>query len=376
MDQPDLDVVLAVHERSDRTIEGFDGEHLLYPTTSRDKKFFGRVMDEILPDIVHDHGIWMANNHQVVRAAHKREIPVVVCPRGMLEPWPLTQGKWKKKAAWWLYQRWDLKLASMLHATAESEADQYRRLGLRQPIAVIPNGVTFPKALPERVLHGDGRHRALFLSRIHPKKGLLELVEAWSILKPSDWILEIVGTDANDYQCVVERAVQDKGLEDTVVFTGSLDDEKKWDAYSRADLFVLPTYSENFGIVIAEALHAGVPVITSKAAPWKELEGHSEHEESVGENVSGIASKRTGPISEFTANGRCGWWTDVGLDPLVPALREALTLSDEEREQMGVNGRRLVAREYTWSSLAKNMKNAYTWLLHGGSVPDCVRDSC
>ena len=380
MSQPDLRVVLAAHERPDRAVSGFDNERLVFPSLARDRRFFGQVIDRVSPDIVHDHGIWMANNHQVVRAAHKRQVPVVISPRGMLEPWSLCAKKWKKKIALWLYQRQDLSQASMLHATAVSEAEQFRKLGLRQPIAVIANGVNLPRELPEKKLREDGRSRALFISRIHPKKGLVELIEAWALLKPNNWVLEIVGTNADDYQRIIERTVFDRGIADMVIFSGPLDDEKKWEAYRRADLFVLPTYSENFGIVIAEALFAEVPVITTKGAPWQDLLGWQDSISSKQAAVrvdlpdrARLGTARSAPLTDgFAANGRCGWWIDIGLNPLVVALGEALNLSDDARRQMGLNGRKLVDLKYTWCGLAKEMGEAYSWLLHGGNLPKCV----
>jgi glycosyltransferase involved in cell wall biosynthesis len=111
-----------------------------------------------------------------------------------------------------------------------------------------------------------------------------------------------------------------------------------------ASLFVLPTFSENFGIAVAEALAAGVPVITTKGAPWKELETH-----------------------------RCGWWVDVGAEPLATAMREAIALSDEQRRAMGKRGRRLVEERYSWPKIAADMKSVYEWVLGSGPKPECVQ---
>ena len=137
---------------------------------------------------------------------------------------------------------------------------------------------------------------------------------------------------------VWKARVKELGLDGSFVFTGPLDDEAKWDAYRRADVFVLPTYSENFGIVVAEALWAGVPVITTKGTPWGELE-----------------------------TAKCGKWIDLpseGSNPsawpaLVEALREMMSLSDDERRQMGANGRRLVEEKYTWAAVVKEMVKGY-----------------
>lgn len=277
----------------------------------------------------------------------------MVSPRGMLEPWSLKQKWLKKRIARWLYQDRDLRLAAALHATAESEAEQFRRLGFVNEIVVSPNGVNVPDSLPQK---GDagGVRRVLFVSRMHPKKGVLELVESWARVKKAveakggRWICELVytvdGAEEAAYEQKVRRRVHELGLDGQFVFTGALDDKKKWEAYARADLFVLPTYSENFGIVVAEALWAGVPVITTKGAPWSELEGKD--------------LRSNGRPAEQSGNFRCGWWIDLPpTDSLDAALREAMTTPD--LRELGERGHRLVARRYTWPAVCDAMVRGY-----------------
>ena len=190
------------------------------------------------------------------------------------------------------------------------------------------------------------------MSRMHPKKGVLELAEAWKVVVRGQggavggWVCELVYTVSGEleraYELKVKERVKELGLEDRVVFTGALNDDEKWGAYARADVFALPTYSENFGIVVAEALWAGVPVITTKGTPWGELE-----------------------------TAKCGKWIDLpseGSNPsawpaLVAALREMMSLSDDERRQMGANGRRLVEERYTWAAVVKEMVKGYERIL-------------
>ncbi len=298
------------------------------------RAFFRALFGELRPDLVHLHGIWQPQIHLAACAARALGIPYIIAPRGMLEPWSLEQGKWKKRLALALYQRRDLRGAVALHATAETEAEQFRALGFGQKIVVSPNGVTVPERLPRRVANKAGERRALFVSRIHRKKGLLELVEAWDRIRPEGWKMEIVGTDADGYQREVEAAVRAKGLQDDFVFTGPLMDEDKWQAYTRADLFVLPTHSENFGIVVAEALYAGVPVITTRGTPWRELETH-----------------------------RCGRWIDFGVVSLAAALREMMALPDGARQAMGERGQALVQSRYAWPAIGQAMAKAYARLL-------------
>lgn len=312
-------------------------------------------------DIVHIHGIWSLLLHKVASMCYRQNIPYVIAPRGMLEPWSLKQ-KWLKKwMARFLYQDRDLKKASALHATAESEAEQFRELGFKNYCIVSANGVNLPTQPVEVKTKGeDGQRRSLFVSRMHPKKGVMELVEAWARGRPTGWCCELVYTTNSDlekeYESKVKVRVRDLGLEDQFVFTGPLDDERKWEAYARADLFVLPTYSENFGIVVAEALWAGVPVITTQGTPWSDLASHN-----------------------------CGWWINLPLgdglakwDALDDALKEAFNLDSQtpipnsnSLKRMGENGHRLVEQKYTWKAVVGAMKHGYEHVLSSLEHASC-----
>lgn len=295
----------------------------------------------VAPSVIHDHGLWLPSNHAAAQAARRTRQPLVTSIRGMMSRWSMDQSKLKKKVAWALYQRRDMKSAAAFHATSEEEAEDVRRLGLRQPIALIPNGVDIPEECADRT-QSEGPRQALFMSRLHPKKGLLNLVQAWSQVRPKGWRLVIAGPDADGHRADVERAVREADLDD-VRFVGSVADDEKWEHYLRSDLFVLPTFSENFGIVAAEALAAGVPVITTKGAPWQELETRA-----------------------------CGWWTDIGAEPVAHALAEAVRLAPEERREMGRRGRALIEERYAWAHVAEEMGGVYAWLLGQGDRPECI----
>lgn len=293
-------------------------------------------------NIIHNHGIWLWVNHMASSVARNTGTPLVVSPRGMLEPWSMDYKKTKKNAAWRLYQKRDLDTANVLHATAVQEAENLRRLGFKQPIAVIPNGVDQP-LLKMDVKTRDTRRTVLFLSRIHPKKGLINLVEAWSRVRPKGWRVRIAGPDENGHQKEVIERIKRTSTSDQFEFLGPVYNRNKWDLYAKADLFVLPSYSENFGIVVAEALAAGVPVITTKATPWEDL-----------------------------IKNDCGWWVEVGVEPLADALKSAITLADNKRKEMGLRGRELIQRSYSWSKIATSMLEVYYWILGGGPTPSCV----
>lgn len=282
------------------------------------------------PMVVHDHGLWLVSNRASAAAAARAGLPRVVSTRGMLEPWARRHHRWRKSAAWYAFQKRHLQRAAVLHATADAEAESLREIGLTPPIAVIPNGVTLPQMT---ATHAGGRRRALFLSRVHPKKGLPLLLDAWADVRPEGWELVIAGPDEGGHRAELEARAARLGL-DGVQFVGSIPDDEKWDLYRSADLFVLPTYSENFGVVVAEALAAGVPVLTTTGAPWVEVESHG-----------------------------CGWWVEPSLRPVRDALADAVSRTAEERRVMGLRGRSLVAARYDWDAIATQMLEVYEWVI-------------
>ena len=294
--------------------------------------------------VVHDHGLWLPNNHAVAVASRQLGIPRVVSPRGMLTGWALQHRGWKKRMAWWLYQRRDLESATLLHATSSAELKTFREARLRQPVAVIPNGVNLPLAPGLELGTRNSELRTLlFLGRIHPIKGLTDLIEAWSSIKPTGWHAIFAGHDEPFHRQELELSLRQRGIERDFTFTGPVEGEAKRTLYRQADLFILPSHSENFGIVVAEALAYGVPVIATRGTPWENLVTH-----------------------------RCGWWTETGGGPLAAVLREAMALSDEARREMGQRGRRLVEQEYSWPSIATQMRDTYRWMQEGGPKPSCV----
>jgi glycosyltransferase involved in cell wall biosynthesis len=289
-------------------------------------------------DLVHDHGVWLPTNWASARAARRQGIPYVLTTRGMLEPWALNHHGWKKNVAWHAYQKSILDDAALLHATAPAEAQNLRDLGLDAPIVVAPNGVPIPDDYKKQVPPEGGVRTALFLSRIHPKKGLLNLMDAWASVEPDGWRLVVAGPDEGGHRAVVAERARAHGIQEEVSFPGSIPDDEKWALYRRSDLFVLPTFSENFGVVVAEALASGIPAITTVGAPWRDLDGHD-----------------------------CGWWIETGVDPLVQALADATTCTDEARLAMGRRGRKLVRTKYTWDAVAETLQSAYAWVLGTGS---------
>jgi glycosyltransferase involved in cell wall biosynthesis len=271
----------------------------------------------------------------------------------MLTQWARRHKGLKKWIAWHLYQKRDLQSAQVLHATSEAEAENFRAADLRQPIAVIPNGIEVNKIVARREGNrSPGVRTILFLGRIHPVKGLTNLVRAWAAVQKTEngkrkteaWRIVIAGEGEGEHLQDVKGELKKMRVEKDFEFTGPVDGEGKWRLYQNVDLFVLPSYSENFGLVVAEALACGVPVITTCGTPWQDLIEH-----------------------------RCGWWIEIGVEPLANALREGIAMSDGQRHEMGRRGRQLIERKYAWPGIAAQMKSVYEWMLGRGPRSECVR---
>ncbi|WP_367302563.1 glycosyltransferase [Allorhodopirellula heiligendammensis] len=296
------------------------------------------------PCLVHDHGIWLPSNRAVARSAKKKDWIRVVSPRGMVSEWALEHGSRKKRIAWSLYQKRHLESATAFHATSELEADELRRLGMRQPIAVIPNGVQPPASKPNRDRR-DGKNRMLFLSRIHPKKGLLNLISAWQQVNPQDWELLLVGPDEAGYRGEVERQITALGLSSEISFHPEVNELEKWQQYANADIFILPSFSENFGIVVAEALVSGLPVITTTGTPWSTL-----------------------------AHDEVGWCVEPTVEGLSDAIQKACSLNEKARLEMSQHTAQWAANRFEWPAIAEQMSRFYQWLISRRAQPESPCD--
>ena len=294
-----------------------------------------KILSELRPDVVHINGCWQPPLAFFQWAAQGLRIPVVLSPHGMLEPWIVKRHYWTRKwPAIQLYQRGLVKRADYLHATADTEKDNLLCLGWNASITVIPNAVNIEE-LPLKE-NWKIKRRIVFMSRLHVKKGLELLFEALSHLKPDldSYEVIIAGEGEPDYVETLKKTAISFGLSEVVKFVGGVYGAKKVSLLQSADFFVLPTYSENFGIVVAEALACGTPVITTHGTPWKELE-----------------------------ENECGWYIPVGVNALKKTLREAISVTEETIERMGRNGSRLVEKQYTDKSVASRFIEKYTFLL-------------
>jgi glycosyltransferase involved in cell wall biosynthesis len=299
--------------------------------------------------VLHTHGLWLMPN--IYPAWARRHAPgcrLVHSPRGMLGPEALRISAWKKRPVWWLMQRQALAGADVIHATAESEYAEIRAMGLRNPVAIIPNGIDLPEppAAFQGMAGGGKRQRTLLsLGRMHPKKGLDRLIRAWVAVQDAlpDWRLRLVGPPEVGHDKALHQLALSLGARD-VSIEAAVYGDAKWACYREADLFVLPTLNENFGVSVAEALACEVPVISTRGAPWAGLERE-----------------------------RCGWWIEQGVAPLAEALRAAAALPDEERRAMGMRGRAWMARDFGWDRIGRDMADVYRWLKSAAAMPGTVR---
>lgn len=290
---------------------------------------FGRSISTNEVDLIHLQHVWDPYIHVMAWWARKKNIPYIITPRGMLEPWILQQNTWKKKLGLFLYQRTDLKKAALIHATCELEKKNICNLGLQNPISIIPNGVDLSEV--KKVKTHYETKKMVFLSRIHPKKGIELLLNAWRNVDTAGWTLEIAGNgDANYIDSLKTSAIDLKNVH----FVGPQLGEAKWDYLRSAAIMVLPTYSENFGIVVAEALAVGVPVITTEGTPWEELNTNN-----------------------------CGWWIELIPLKLEKALSKAINATKEELQLKGTNGIALIHNNYDVKAVAKQMKELYKAVL-------------
>jgi glycosyltransferase involved in cell wall biosynthesis len=285
------------------------------------------------PEIIHDSGVWLPHNHSLARISRSMQVPRVVNPAGSLQPWALRHKAVKKKVGWLVYQRRDILSAQMLVASSEWEAEHLNKLGLSVPVSVIHHGVEHPGpagSVPQR----GSKKVALFLSRLHVVKGLPMLIAAWGRVQPSNWELRIAGPDEGGHRAVVENAVSEAGLTNDVTFLGAVTGAEKSKAYFDADLFILPSYSESFGNVVAEALAHGLPVLTTTGTPWREI-----------------------------VTRGCGWMVRPTVDDLEAGLRLATALDRGALQAMGAKGSEWMQTDFSWEAAARRHLDLYSTVI-------------
>ena len=319
-------------------------------------------LNELRSDLVHVHGLWQFTSLAALTWHRRCRRPYVVSPHGMLDPWALRHARWKKQLGWVAYEKRHLQNAACLRALCAAEADAMRRLGLATPICVIPNGVDLPCAndsslRPEAGGLGlNGRKVLLYLGRLHPKKGLVELLEAWKEVGATNesWSLVIAGWEQNHYESTLRGVADHLGLcrsstpdraspNGSVHFIGPQFGNKKFEWLRRCDAFVLPSLSEGLPMAVLEAWAFGKPVLISDHC-------------NLPEGVAAGAAIRIEPTSKGIAEG----------------LRSLIKLNDSALQEMGRRGRSLAQAKYSWRNVAAEMRQVYEWILGSGCKPACV----
>ena len=293
-------------------------------------------------DLVHLHGLWTYPSFLTRRLQTKFKKPSIVSPHGMLEGWALQNSLWKKRLVLWLFERKMLETATCIHALNENELNDIRKLGLKNPVCILPNGVE------NRVgcLPLLKKNEVIFIGRLHPKKGLVNLIYAWSkipeeILKV--WHLRIIGWDDGGHERELESLVRTMSLEGSVSMNGPLFGVEKQKVLDEARLFILPSKSEGLPIAVLEAWESGLPVIMT---PHCNLD----------------IGFRKG----------CAIQVDITAESIAEGLLKFFDQTDSEQAEMGRKGKRLVTDSFTWPGIAEQLLSVYLWIVQGDCRPSCV----
>jgi glycosyltransferase involved in cell wall biosynthesis len=304
--------------------------------------------------LLHANGLWMYPSLASSRWGRRGGRPYIVSPHGMLDPWALKNASWKKRLAGRWFEDAHLARAACLHALTEAEARAVRGYGLRNPVCVIPNGIDLAYseqryARPGWVTERDrGRRILLFLGRLHPKKGLANLLRAWAAAhrnqdRRDEWVLAIAGWDQAGHEAELSELARNLGIDDKVRFVGPQFDGTKAASYAAADAFVLPSVSEGLPLTVLEAWSHGLPVLMTDSCNLPE----------------GFAAGAALPI-----------------EPQPGGIEEGIgrlwAMPDAARRNMGRRGRALVAERFAWPRIAEEMGAVYEWVLGAGAPPASV----
>jgi len=319
-------------------------------------------LDQINPQVLHTHGIWTYLSIGVPRWARKHNCPYIVSPHGMLDSWALENSRLKKKVAAALYERRHLKRAACLHALCASEADSIRKFGLKNPIATIPNGIEIPEGRDLSSRYSAEKKIMLFLGRLHPKKGLENALQAWAAASKSssaggdqkNWQFVIAGWDQGDHEVKLKQLCEELGISFaevpakqflsleassgqlsgfSVVFVGPVFGELKVQLLERANVFILPSFSEGLPMSILEAWAYELPVVMTDYCNLPE---------------------------GFDADAAIH--IDTEVECMSAGMLKMIACSEDELKGMGGNGLSLVKEKFTWPTIAAQMKELYEWV--------------
>ena len=293
-------------------------------------------------DLYHTQGIWSYPTYIVAKIARKYNKPYIITPRGMLYPQAIAISKLKKQIFLKLFLMNDLNKATCVHTTCIEEMQHLRNLGVKSPIAVIPNPINIPTNFQFSIL--NSQLRIGYLGRVHPRKNIERLLYVWDRLNLDkiDAELLIIGDGDKIYMDFLKTEQARLNLKN-VVFTGFLTGEAKENTLNSLSYLVVPSDFENFGMIVPEALIKGIPVIASQGTPWEELNIYN-----------------------------CGWWVKNDVDTLAESIKKAINTTENERIEMGKRGQELVKNNYSIEVIAIKMIRLYDWILNGGEKPEFV----
>lgn len=305
-----------------------------------DGRGFAKLPASLMRSTAHIHGIWTPFEYQAFKEARRRSAHIAISPHGALEAWAFYHKHAKKRIAWWLYQKRILQAADLLVVNSAQELHRLRELGLKPPIAMIANGVDL-EGFSSVDENGQERERiVLFFSRIDPKKGVPDLIKAWTALQHKNgYRLHIHGHGEAAYVATLKQQIAASGLKD-ISLLPPVFGAARWEVFRKASIYVLPSYSENFGITVAEALMAGLPVITTKATPWGEL----------------------GEIG-------LGWIIDNDVRQIRDALGTATSLDASHLSAIRDETHMYARKRYNWEVITQHYLETYAWLASPSMPP-------
>ncbi len=312
---------------------------------SRYKREWTAILDAEKPDVVHINTIWLPQCAWAQLWAEQKGYKCALTVHGMLEPWIVNRNRWKKKLGMIFFQRRQLQTALWQTVTAMEEREHVLQYYSSESIAdasklnidVIPIGIDSESIAKKCAsLKSDGEKYILFLSRIHPKKGIEILLDSLCRVreKIAGYKVKIAGEGDSDYVEKLKNFCSENNLNNIVEFVGGVYGDDKWRMISNASVLVLPTYSENFGLVVAEAMSASIPVITTNTTPWQIL-----------------------------ADTDSGWCIPVGVEHVADALADFASLSADELQQKGRNAFTVISREYSLGMMGEKLMSFYKKML-------------
>lgn len=361
--------LLQDREDADVTVFGFEDEEMRKDLPSWDPvqpKAFSQIGPSAFPvspkmlhdllasdaEVLHTHGLWQYPSVTSLRWTRRTGRPHISTPHGMLDEWAVRRSAWKKKIAAALFERANLEEAACIHALCTQEAESIRHFGLHAPICVIPNGVDLPSPDDEeRAQHERakaGPKTVLYLGRLHPKKGLTQLIRGWAAARVAtgdgnDWRLCIAGWDQGGYETELKSLVHELRVGESVQFPGPLFGAEKGNAFAAASAFVLPSLSEGVPMAVLEAWAYRLPVLITPECNLPEA---------------------------YSANAALR--IESNPDSIAEILKTLWQMEENERAAIGHNGRLLVEQQFTWTVAVEQMITVYQWTIGKGPAPSVL----